>query len=54
MMLKKQPKKGNLITYDREIRFKGIEKTTSKVVAIKGNSMLLENGDDIKFIVNSK
>lgn len=54
MVLDKQPRKGDKITYEREIMFKGTEKTTSEVVAIAGNKMLLENGDETIFTVNSK
>lgn len=47
MILRNNIKKGDLITYKREVMFKGFETVKSKVVAIGRNSALLENGDQI-------
>ena len=40
-------KRGDLITYEKEIRFKGVEKVKAKIVAIGLKTMLLDNGDEI-------
>jgi hypothetical protein len=40
-------KRGDKITYIREIMFKGIEQATATVVAIFGTFALLDNGDRI-------
>jgi hypothetical protein len=38
---------GSSIIYKKAIMFKGTEKTTAKVIAIKGKYALLDNGDEI-------
>ena len=43
----KNLQRGSKITYKREIRFKGFENVTAKVVAIHGNFALLDNGDEV-------
>ncbi len=47
MKMRNEFKKGDSITYTREVMFKGSEKVTSKIVAIGRTSLLLENGDQI-------
>ena len=38
-------KKGDTVTYTKEIMFKGTIKVTAKVVAITDRKILLDNGD---------
>lgn len=45
MLLKENLKKGDSVTYQKEIMFKGMIKITSEIVAIVGNKILLLNGD---------
>lgn len=45
--MKKEIKRGDKVTYQREIIFKGTETVTAIVVAIFGNKLLLDNGDEI-------
>lgn len=52
ILLNNQPTRGQKITYEREIMFKGKEKTTSKIVGILNNILILENGDNIYFFVS--
>lgn len=40
-------KRGDIVTYQKEIRFKGIEKVKAKIVAIGSRTILLDNGDEI-------
>lgn len=47
MLLKENLRKGDVLTYQKEITFKGMIKVKSKIVAIVGNQILLENGDTI-------
>ncbi len=42
-----QIKRGDKISYDKEIMFKGTERVKATVVAIKGRVALLDNGDEI-------
>ncbi len=44
MLLNRKPKRGDKITYNREIMFKGVESVKAKVVAIYGRTILLDNG----------
>ncbi|GAB2798636.1 hypothetical protein GCM10027275_50270 [Rhabdobacter roseus] len=39
--------RGQVISYQREIMFKGTETVTAKIVAIYGRTLLLDNGDEI-------
>lgn len=45
--MKSDYKKGQLISYTREVMFKGTEEVTAKVVAIGRTALLLDNGDEI-------
>jgi len=45
MLLKENLKKGDIVTYQKEIMYKGMIEVTSEVMAIVGNQMLLLNGD---------
>lgn len=47
MLLKENLKKGDILSYQKEIMFKGMINVKSKIVAIVGNRILLENGDVI-------
>lgn len=47
MLLKENLKRGDILSYQKEIMFKGMMKVKSKIVAIVGNRVLLENGDTI-------
>lgn len=40
-------KKGDTITYERNVMFKGTEKVQTKVVGIFGDTILLDNGDEL-------
>jgi hypothetical protein len=40
-------KRGQKVTYQKEIMFKGTETVTATIVAIKGRVLLLDNGDTI-------
>lgn len=51
MLLNKQPKRGDKITYNREIMFKGIEQVTASIVALHGRTILLDNGDTLMYLV---
>lgn len=51
MILNKQPQKGEIFEYEKEIMFKGTEVVRAKVVAVSGRRMLLDNGDEICFLV---
>lgn len=53
ILLNKQPKRGEKITYKREIMFKGIETVSVKIVAIFNRTLMLENGDSLYFLVNN-
>lgn len=52
LLFSKQPKRGDKVNYERDIMFKGTERTTSKVVGIYFNRLLLDNGDSLYFAVN--
>ena len=39
--------KGEKVTYKKEIMFKGIEEVTATVVGVMGNTVLLDNGDQL-------
>lgn len=47
MLLKENLKRGDVISYKKEIMFKGMIDVKSKIVAIAGYKILLENGDII-------
>lgn len=47
MKTRREFKKGDSVTYKREVMFKGTETVTSTVVAIGRSCILLENGDQI-------
>lgn len=47
MLLKENLKKGDSVTYQKEIMYKGMINVESKIVAIVGHKILLENGDTI-------
>ncbi len=49
--LDKQPRKGDKITYQRQIMFKGFEMVTVKIVAVLNKRVLLDNGDELLFLV---
>lgn len=53
ILLKKQPKRGEQVTYQREIMFKGFETVSVKIVAIFNRTLMLENGDNVYFLVNN-
>ena len=53
ILLNKQPKNGEKITYQREVMFKGFETVSVKIVAIFNRVLMLENGDSVYFIVNN-
>jgi hypothetical protein len=40
-------KRGQTITYTRQVMFKGTETVTAKIVAIGRTTILLDNGDEI-------
>ncbi len=48
--LEKQPHKGDKITYQRQIMFKGFEMVTVKVVAVLNKRVLLDNGDELLLV----
>lgn len=52
ILLNNKPEKGQKLTYEREIMFKGTEITTSKIVGIIRNTLILENGDNLYFLIN--
>lgn len=47
MLLLSEIKRGDKITYEREIMFKGSEMVTATIVAIAFNRVLLDNGDTL-------
>ena len=47
MLLKENLKKGDTVTYKKEIMFKGMIEVKSQIVAIMANKLLLLNGDII-------
>ncbi|MBF7090465.1 hypothetical protein IUY40_02755 [Flavobacterium sp. ALJ2] len=47
MLLKEDLKRGDIISYKKEIMYKGMIDVKSKIVAIVGHKILLENGDMI-------
>ena len=47
MITRNNIKRGDIISYKKEIMFKGIEMVKSKVIAIRSSTALLENGDEI-------
>lgn len=47
MLLKENLRRGDVLSYQKEIMYKGMIKVKSKIVAIAGNKVLLENGDVI-------
>ncbi|GHT18345.1 hypothetical protein FACS189429_4710 [Bacteroidia bacterium] len=47
MIQKINIKRGDKITYIREIMFKGTEQITASIVAIFGTFALLDNGEEI-------
>lgn len=51
-LLDKQPKRGQKITYQKEFMFKGYSEITTKIVAVYGNTILCENGDNITWFLN--
>ncbi len=50
--LNQKPSKGDKISYQRKIMFKGFETVTVKIVAVFSNNILLENGDSLMYIIN--
>lgn len=51
MFLKREPKRGDVITYNKEVMFKGHEKTKAKVVVAVKGKVLLDNGDMLPYFV---
>ena len=47
MLLKEDLKRGDVNSYKKEIMYKGMIDVESKIVAIVGHRILLENGDTI-------
>lgn len=41
---------GQKVRYEQEIMFKGIEVVEATIVAIRGNMILLDNGDELNMI----
>lgn len=50
MLLKENLKRGDIISYKKEIMYKGMIDVKSKIVAIVGYKILLENGDTIHLV----
>ncbi len=51
MLLNRQPQRGDKITYNREIMFKGVEQVKASIVAVTAHTILLDNGDTIVYFV---
>jgi len=41
---------GQTVRYEQEIMFKGIEIVEAKIVAKRGNMILLDNGDELNVV----
>ncbi len=51
-LLNNQPRKGQKLSYKREIMFKGTETVISKIVGIFRNTIFLKNGDSFRYFIS--
>lgn len=52
LYLSKQPQRGDKISYQKEIMFKGVEVVTATIVGVLRGTLLFDNGDSALYFVN--